>query len=473
MFILDMPINPAGCQGVPCLDHVENENQPPKQKSSTQGTDSLGRANKQTPFTQVNPSTQQDLNSKLLSSGLSEENMDLNRLTPNSKTMSGVPLEEYLNSNRYVFKFEDGRGRSGAPVANDQFLKWYKEQEEMQKIFEERLKAIFLGTKEEQEHRQIFNAMMFGACSPKAAIASLANILASVTFASSKQLAGQAINDIADFAARWARNVIKNNPQLAQMMKEISSILKGIIVDCLQSTQGCDSTSPSTTSYDGCGGHDAPHIQASPVAHQTGHTHHVTHTHEPTTTTYDEHTEPAPAHEDATSNNSAITTTEHTHNEHEEPTSCDGTSTEGCQDEATTTETASESGTEHDHVDEGNVEGGSVKVYDKYTGECVDDIPIVYYDYYEDDCNASCAVVPEVNNDVGNAEGVVRGTTNVLNQKVEEVKIEKKAVQVAGEELQVVDNKISNLLSGKDINKNQLASLLGQKEVLTRRIASA
>jgi len=104
----------------------------------------------------------------------------------------------------------------------------------------------------------------------------------------------------------------------------------------------------------------------------------------------------------------------------------------------------------------------------------VDEVPIVYYEYYYgDDCGASCAVVPEVNNDINIAQGVVTNTTSVLNQKAEEVKIEQMAVKVAGEELQVVDNKISNLLSGKDANKNQLTSLLGQKEVLTRRIASA
>jgi len=307
-------------------------------------------------------------------------------------------------------------------------------------------------------------------------------MLGSLTFASAKQLAGQAINDIADFAARWAMSVAKKYPHLAQMMKDISSILKGIIVDCLKSTQGCDSTSPSTTSHDGCGGHDTPHIQVSPVAHHsTGHTHNDTHTHEPTTTTtHDEHPVATPTHEDTTSND-AVTTAPHNHNEHKEPvittsephdSSCDETSTEGCQDETTTTETAS--GTEHTNADEGNIEGGSVKIYDKYTGECVDEVPIVYYEYYYgDDCGASCAVVPEVNNDINIAQGVVTNTTSVLNQKVEEVKIEQMAVKVAGEELQVVDNKISNLLSGKDANKNQLTSLLGQKEVLTRRIASA
>lgn len=511
MFILDLPISSAGsCHGTPCVDHVEVDNNQGIKQNRKQDTDSLGKASKPNPFGGVKPSETQKLNSALLSSGLAEENIDLNTLSPNSKTILGIPILEYLENNRYVFKFEDEPGKTNAPKSSNNFQDFYKEFERMREYYEAKLQ----GFKESQEMQMVFNAMLPGAYAPKSAISSLANLLGSLTFASSKQLAGSAINEIADYAARWAMRVAKNNPNASQMMKEISTILKGIIVDCLSSTQGGDSTSSSTISGGDCHDHSTPHIQSSQVSHTSvphthnhdnsngshvstedappppptqdihDHSHDTTTTSEPISTATSQHT-----HGDVTNSNGHVH--EHSHedkspvtiNESEKPCSeASSGAVDNCHDETPTLETGTRITTDDIHNDTGhkhaeaseNVEVGKVGVYDKYSGECVDEIPVAYYDYYQPESyDYSCEVVEEVKDNVGSSTDIVGTASHVTEQKQNEVIIEQKYLAFARDELKIVEGKISNLQSDKNANKNELGALSGQKDVLTRRIASA
>ena len=427
MFILDMTIGMAGgCNEPPCVG-IEGEKKEVVEKKPSKSDKWGGAQVTINPFPKVSESLRQLLNQKLLAAGLTEKELDFNNLSPSEKSDKGVPISQYLKGG-----YSLGRAKKADQqhVSSDPALDFWKEQQ-LQRLMTEQLERYLEANKESQELERVFQAMMGGSYNPKGSISALGNLLGSLTFASAKQLAGSSISDIADWASRRALRVAKGDPN-SNEAKEILSILKGIVANCLMQAQGCCSE-------------DSP-VDPDSWDFETG-----ANSINPGGT--------VPFEESAGSGQEISSDEENIPATSEEPKVSDET-------------TPSEDNDDGTDVGSG-MRAGQICISDD-DGEHVDDITVLEdcddEEFYEDSCEESCYATRIANDEIREVETPVNNAAYETDQVHAEQKSQNKEKVTVADELQKIQAQISKLQAEKNPDLLLINSLKNQEVVLQRNL---